>query len=335
MSGRTTAVLFQTHFFDRWAERAFNRLRARAPAHHRFFVVMRLDAGAPVPERLRAVPHHIVRTPDIHALPYPLKAVATPGWNLWHDGHTDLIMLHFCRAHPDYDRYWQVEYDVAYSSPWHRFFAAFEDDESDLLATVVFRRRDYPDWLFWPSLVAAGEAPDDQRALRSFMPIFRASGALVRAVDAAYREGWGGHMECTWATIAAMRGLAVGDLGGDGEFAAARNRGRFYCSTPSDMYLSPGTMVFKPALFRPGSSPDMLWHPVKPFWLWVESRQAVLAGRSQVAGLVRREAPGLLPARWRTPGSFSRPHMHASLPVAALTAAVDADGPTDTPLAGA
>ena len=312
MTVRTTAVLFQTHFFDRWAARAFARLRDRAPAHHHYFVVMRLDSDAPVPERLKGVPHHIVRTPELHALPYPGKARATPAWNLWHDGHTDLIMLHFCRAHPEYERYWQVEYDVAYSSAWHHFFAAFEDDPSDLLATVVFRRRDHPDWLFWSSLVAAGEAPDDLRALRSFMPIFRASGDLVRAVDAAYREGWSGHVECTWATIAAMRGLAVADFGADGEFTAARNRGRFYSSTPSDMYLSPGTMVFKPALFRPGSSPNILWHPVKPFWLWIEVRQALLTGRSQVAGWLRRQAPELLPERWRAPGSFSRPRQAAA-----------------------
>ncbi len=317
MTAQTTAVLFQTHFFDRWAARAFDRLRHRAPPHHKFFVVMRLDPYAPVPERLKAVPHHIVRTPEIHALPYPRKATATPGWNLWHDGHTDLIMLHFCRAHPDYERYWSVEYDVAYSSAWRHFFAAFEEDGSDLLATVVFRRHDQPDWLFWPSLVAAGQAPDDQQALRSFMPIFRASGGLVRAVDAAYRAGWGGHLECTWATIAATRGLVVADLGNDGPFTAARNRGRFYSSTPSDTYLSPGTMLFKPALFRPGSSPDMLWHPVKPFWPVVEVRQALLTGRSQVARFVRRRAPALLPARWRAPGSFSRPPDKPILAVAA------------------
>lgn len=306
MTVRTTAVLFQTHFFDRWAALAFDRLRHRAPSHYRFFVVLRLDADAPVPERLKSVPHHIVRTPEIHALPYPRKVGATPEWNLWHDGHTDLIMLHFCRVHQAYERYWLVEYDVAYSSAWRRFFAAFEDDGSDLLATVVFRRKDYPDWLFWPSLVAAGETPDDLRALRSFMPIFRASGDLVWAVDAAYYKGWGGHVECTWATIAAMRGLTVSDLGNNGAFTAARNRGRFYSSTPSDIYLSPGTMLFKPVLFRPGSSPDMLWHPVKPFWFWSEARQALLAGRSQLAGFVRRRAPALLPARWRAPGSFSR-----------------------------
>lgn len=307
MPAQTTAVLFQTHFFDRWAERAFNRLRRQAAPGCTFLVLIRLDADAQIPERLRHVPHHIVRTPDLHALPYPQKAVATPGWNLWHDGHTDLILMHFCRAYPDYDFYWQVEYDVAFSSSWHRFFTAFENDPSDLLATVIYRRRDHPEWLFWDSLVTIDETPDDSQALRSFMPIFRASGDLVRAVDAAYRKGWGGHLECTWATVAAMRGLAVADIGAEGEFTAAHNRKRFYFSTPLDMYLWPGSMAFKPTIYRTGTTPDMLWHPVKPFWLWIEVRQTLLIWRSQAASFLRQRAPALLPARWRVPGSFSNP----------------------------
>ncbi|MBD0271658.1 MAG: hypothetical protein ICV73_06975, partial [Acetobacteraceae bacterium] len=213
--------------------------------------------------------------------------------------------LHFCRAHPHYERYWFVEYDVAFSSPWHRFFAAFEEDESDLLATVVAKRRDVPGWLFWPSLVAPGEVLDDARSIKSFMPIFRASNRLVQTVDEAYRDGWGGHIECTWATIAAMRGLSVADIGGDGGFVAPRNRGRFYRASPQDMYLAPGTMVFKPVLHRVGSRPDLLWHPVKPFWPVIEARQALLAGRSNVADFLRTTVPGILPARWRQKGGFS------------------------------
>ncbi|MFC7691059.1 hypothetical protein ACFQY5_17300 [Paeniroseomonas aquatica] len=139
------------------------------------------------------------------------------------------------------------------------------------------------------------------------MPIFRASGALVRAMDAAYQKGWGGHLECTWATIASMRGLTVADIGAEGEFTAAHNRKRFYFSTPFDMYLWPGSMAFKPTLFRTGSTPDMLWHPVKPFWLWIEVRQTLLIWRSRAASVLRERAPALLPARWRMPGSFSAP----------------------------
>jgi hypothetical protein len=302
----TTAVLFQTHFFDRWAERAFRRLRAGAPQGYEFFVLMHLAPGVPVPERVLRYPHHVVRTPELRALPYPAK-VGGEHWNLWHAGHTDLITMHCWLAHPGYDRYWAVEYDVRYTGPWRRFFGAFDGDDSDLLAPMVCRRRDFPEWLFWPSLIAPGEPPDDEHAVSSFMPIFRASGRLMRAMDEAYRAGWGGHLECSFATVAAVRGLSIADIGGDGEFTPAARRRRFYSGTVRDLYRAPGTFVFKPTFFRTGSRPDMLWHPVKPFWPGAELRRELLAARSAVAGVVRRRMPWLLPARWRQPGSFTRP----------------------------
>ncbi len=301
-----TAILFQSHFFDRWAEAAFNRLRRGAPSNHDHIVLLHLAPGAPAPTRLARVPHHIVRTDELRSMPYPTKT-GGENWNLWHDGHTDLLLMHFWLAHPGYERIWSIEYDVAFSGPWANFFSAFEEDSSDLLSPVIFRRRDLPDWLFWPSLVTPGEDPGEDRALRSFMPIFRASRQLMQAMDAAYRGGWGGHIECTWATCAAMRGMRVCDVGNDGEFTPPQYRGRFYTSSRFDMYLAPGTMAFKPVLYRMGTRRDMLWHPVKPFWIGQEARTTLLAWRSQVAGVVRARAPWLLPARWRAPGSFSGP----------------------------
>src|SRR4028119_1871470 len=100
----------------------------------------------------------------------------------------------------------------------------------------------------------------------------------MRAVDEAYREGWGGHLECSFATVATVRGLAIGDLGGEGEFPHERYRGRFYSGTARDVYRAPGTLVFKPTFFRTGSRPDMLWHPVKPFWPGVGVRRGLRAG---------------------------------------------------------
>lgn len=303
-----TAVLYQTHFFDRWAEAAFRRLARGMPPGHQAVVLMHLPPGAKVPPRVTRVPHHVVRTNELRAMPYPAKTGAGGGrWDLWHDGHTDLIPLHFCVAHPEFDFVWSVEYDVAFSGPWRRFFAAFAEDPADLLAPVIFRKRDYPDWIFWPSLATPGATTDELTALRSFMPIFRMSRRMIEATDAAYRDGWGGHLECTLATIASVRGLSVEDIGDTGEFTAPHNRGRFYSSNRLNSYLWPGTMMFKPTLHRVGSKPDMLWHPVKPFWLRAEIRSELLRMRSEVAGFIRTRAPWLLPARWRTPGSFSRP----------------------------
>ena len=302
---RTTAVLFQSHFFDRWAEKAFRKLRTGAPLHYECVVLMHLPAGAPVPERVKRYPHHVVRTPELRRLPYPVKA-GGPDWDLWRGGHTDLITMHYWRSHPGYARYWAIEYDVRFSGPWRRFFAFFEGDVSDLLAPMLRRRRDCPEWANWPLLTAPGAQPDDTQAVSSFMPIFRASGRLMQAMDEAYRQGWGGHIESTFATIATVRGFRIAELGGDGEFTPAAYRGRVYSGTARDVYHAPGTLVFKPTFFRTGSRPDMLWHPVKPFWLGVELRQDLRAARKAVGLFLRGRAPWLLPARWREPGCFTQ-----------------------------
>ncbi|MBD0275900.1 MAG: hypothetical protein ICV73_28735 [Acetobacteraceae bacterium] len=303
---RTTAVLFQIHYFDRWAERAFRRMRADAPPGYEFVVLMHLAPGAPVPERVLRYPHHVVRTPELRALPYPAKA-GGPDWDLWTGGHTDLITMHCSLAHPGYDRYWAIEYDVRYTGPWRRFFAAFEEDDSDLLAPLLRTRRNAPEWANWPSLAAPGGEPQpgDDQAVSGFMPIFRASGRLMRAMDEAYRAGWGGHIECSFATIATVRGFRVTDFGGDGDFTPGPYRGRFYSGTARDVYHAPGTLVFKPTFFRTGSRPHMIWHPVKPFWPGVEFRQELRAARAAVGRVLRARAPWLVPARWRTPGCFT------------------------------
>ena len=308
---RTTVVLFQIHYFDHWAERAFRKLRNGAPPNHEFVVLMHLAPGAPVPERVTRYPHHVVRTPELRALPYPVKA-GGPDWDLWRGGHTDLIAMHYWRAHPAHDRYWVIEYDVRFSGSWGRFFAAFEDDNSDLLAPMLRRRRDSRDWANWSLLTSPGTPPDDTQAVSSFMPIYRASGRLMREMDQSYRQGWGGHIECTFATIATVRGLRVTDFGGDSEFTPSAYRGRFYSGTARDVYHAPGTLVFKPTLFRTGSRPDMLWHPVKPFWFRYELRRDLLDARAAVGRLIRTRIPWLLPARWREPGCFKHPPRSAT-----------------------
>ena len=116
---KKTVVLFQTHFFDRWAQRAYQRLRRGAPSHFDVVALIHLPPGAPVPDRVRNVPHHVVRTPELRSLPYPVKS-GGEDWHLWGGGHTDLISMRYCLAHPEYEHYWSIEYDVAFSGSWRR-----------------------------------------------------------------------------------------------------------------------------------------------------------------------------------------------------------------------
>ena len=133
------------------------------------------------------------------------------------------------------------------------------------------------------------------QSVSSFMPIYRTSGRLMQEMDEAYRRGWGGHMELTFATIATVRGLRVTDMGGHGEFTPDTYRGRVYTGTARDVFHTPGTLVFKPTFFRTGSRPDMLWHPVKPFWPAQELRSELRAFRKAI-GVVFAGADPLAPA---------------------------------------
>jgi hypothetical protein len=281
----STAILFQTHYFDAACHRVFRRLADRCLPHHRPVVVIHLAPGAAVPPRLARVPHHIVRTDELRALPYPAKA-RQEGWNLWAGGHTDLIPLHYFRAHPGHDRYWVVEYDVRYSGDWRTFLAAFEEDDTDLLLPGLIGRLDDPDWYNWPSFQGPEPIPPALQ-LRGFLPVYRASARLMRHMDACYAAGWGGHCEGTWPTLARLRGMSIADPGGHGAFTPERYRGRFYSCTPEAVNLAPGTLVFKPPLYRMGSRKDMLWHPVKPFWWRPEIREGLRDIRRRIGIVVR------------------------------------------------
>ena len=146
-----TAMLFQTHFFDRHAARLFERLRRQCPPHFTCFVLMHVAPGTPKPRRLLGVPHHFVTTPEIRNLAYPGKNAPTDWqdkpWDFWLGGHCDLVPMHFHNAYPDFARYWVVEYDVRFTGHWGSLFAAFEDSPSDFLSTSVRRRRDNPVWV--------------------------------------------------------------------------------------------------------------------------------------------------------------------------------------------
>lgn len=279
------AVLFQTHYFDRGSARVFERLRRQLPKTYEAFVLIHVPPGAPVPPRLAGVPHHVARTPELRYPAYPTKCGGAD-WNLWNGGHTDLILLHFFRSEPDFDRYWIVEYDVRFSGSWGRFFRRFEEMDADMLVPGLRSRAHNPEWMWWRSFLPPDEMADEAQ-LCSFMPVYRVSRAGILAVDAAWRAGWAGHSEAVWPTAIAAAGLSVSDLGGDGPFTPPELRGRFYSSTPNDLYLSPGTLLFKPPLYRAGSRPDMLWHPVKPFWPRAELRQGVRDVRVDL-GLLRR-----------------------------------------------
>jgi hypothetical protein len=211
---------------------------------------------------------HPVFERSVRALPYPVKLQGVRNWEGLR-GNVDLPLLAFFGAQPGYERYWFMEYDVRYSGSWAELFAGFSAVEADLLCTHLTRRGREDGWFHWPGFVAPGFGPEQH--VRGFLPLCRASARLLRAIDARYRNGWSGHPEAVWPTVAKAEGMPFEDIGGSGPFTPPSRKGRYYFSQyfQNGVFLS--TFSAWPAYsaesdFRGHSRPerkDILWHPVK------------------------------------------------------------------------
>lgn len=224
---------------------------------------------------------------DLHTLPYPGK-IAPIDWaqplsrpqsetengKYFRDmvpGQHDLAIMRFFLDHPDFDRYWTIEDDVRCSGPWTDIMGELGQSNADLLMTIVQKYSEKPNWDWWNSLNTGSDTVPTRRRIRGFTPFCRLSAACCRAIDAKYRQGWGGHYEVTWPTIADTSGLSIEDIGGEGSFTPRKRRGRLYTSSNKNFCLFPGTFIFRPAYHDTGKSEfghgiideTTLWHPVK------------------------------------------------------------------------
>lgn len=281
-------ISFQTHVYNWQLHWAFNALRKGLSDGFDAIVMLHLAPGAPVPARLSGVPHIVVRTPEIRPARYGSKSgLNDPKWSLWGGGHVDLLLLRLAELRPEYDYYWTCEYDVRFSGRWTKFFDRYSGSDADLIGANIRTAVDTPDWHYWSTLkVPDGVArPTGADLICAFIPVYRTSARLLRAVDQAYEAGWDGHAELTWTTIANHLGMSIEDLGGEGAFVRPANRGQVYTSNLASWELSPGTFAFKP-LKHVTLQRDMLWHPVKPIgptlredWGRVRKRAKRLSGR--------------------------------------------------------
>jgi hypothetical protein len=180
-------------------------------------------------------------------------------------GHCHFPYIDFLRRHPAITEAWTVEYDVRFTGVWQRLFAAYADDDADLLTCHLRAWPAEPDWTWWRSLAVP---PDVTLAARwrAFLVIARYSRAAVDAIAAAHLAGWSGHQEVLVPTAVVSAGLRVRDLDGTGINVPSRPAPRVYTSY-SDLdgsLIEGGSVRYRPPRAAAGTRPDFLYHPVKP-----------------------------------------------------------------------
>lgn len=255
-----TAVLFTTHLINDRVRAHFFKLSEELPAGYELYLFY--DEQHLSTRSVRKLAGHAV-------LPHEKndwKRFKRPG-RYFPDkipGNEDGLLLSAMDRLPGYDRYWYVEYDIAFSGDWRTLFSAMEVSDADLLAVNMIRHDKIPYWPLWKSI----EIPEGHELLpvswvRAHFAIARLSRRVHEVLVPIYKQGWSGHAESLFATLAEQHGLRIEDVGGDGEFVRQGNTNRFYRSTPTSDSLGPGTLVFRPTMEETGEEPDMLWHPVK------------------------------------------------------------------------
>lgn len=231
---------------------------------------------------------------DFDALGYPGKMARTP-WTLI-PGNTDLMTLKLWRERPGLEHVWLMEGDVDYTGDLGALIAELGASPADLLATSI--RPQPENWFHGFGLSLPEGWQEEGERLQAFLPFFRASAALLAALDAFYRAGGTGHNEITWPLVARARGLALEDIGGAGPFTPAARRGRLYSSDLGETILYPGTFRYRPLMRRPGRRPDTLWHPIKDdghaahdYWLRVAKPKAQRLARRTARRILALVAP--------------------------------------------
>jgi len=243
------AILYLSHIHNKKLWRAYKKLESECTTFADVHFVLNLSSDSVLPDIKNVFP---ITPAQRAALGHPHRATSKGG---------DKAVLAFRQNNLEYDYYWIVEYDVAFSGNWSGLFNAFADNTSDMLCSNVHRHETNPNWAWWESL----EWPDNSKPelIRGFFVFARLSARALDAIILAGQKGFGGHYELMWPTVLHHLGFSIEDIGGDGQFVRPANVNRWYTSTLTSEILSPGTLVYRPTHFRPGRKPNKLWHPVK------------------------------------------------------------------------
>jgi hypothetical protein len=253
MVGRQ-AVLFRAHAFSSGTHRCLGRLVSELGPEFDVWVV----GFCRDPEALARFCHARTCVYDqatLSRLPYPAK-LAHVRWDRI-VGHNDLPVLYFFRSHPEYARYWIVEYDVRYTGNWGDLLADCGRSDAGLLGTTLQRREENPDWANWRSVATGNEEVPSAHWIKGFLPFSAVTPTVLSSIDQRYSRGWTGHCEATWPMIASLENCGIEDIGGAGSFVRTGRQLRYYWNTPLDPHLRPGSFVFRPT-FSPGQD-DQAW----------------------------------------------------------------------------
>lgn len=263
---KSTAIVYYAHDVTPTRIRELDRLIREIPLDRDIWVVgccpQKTSLDNLIKDRVRVCSY---LKEELQELPYPVRREKTRWSNM--RGAPDLALLKFFQDHNYYKNYWFIEYDVRYTGTWGDLIRDLDSSEADLLATHISRRKNSEKWIHWENFNTADDNIDREKMVMGFLVICRASHSLMNQIDKACRQGWSGHPEAIWPTVANAFGYRIEEIGGNSSFTPELRRKKYYGNAEipgvgriSNLTAWPFYSDKSGFIHR---TKNLLWHPVK------------------------------------------------------------------------
>lgn len=160
-------------------------------------------------------------------------------------GSNHHILLYYSLKYPDYDYYWNIEYDVLFTGNWKTLFEAAAKTDADLLTNFIESRNEKnAQWPWWNYSNHTG-------LWKSFNPIYRLSKRACRFLDEQLKNDRHGHHEVEIPTCLISGGFSYRSFGELG-----------FVVPPENPAFENPTFGYN-LRFSQFDQKDTLYHPVK------------------------------------------------------------------------
>lgn len=251
---KKNVILFATHIMNEEVLRRFLLIQKAVDEETDIYILYHKHRGE-MPLPVENAKYYFFTTQSLKKMGYtPIEKTLIPGSN-------HFPLLQFYKEFPDYEYYWNIEYDVCFTGNWRYLFDACVATDADLITSHVERYIEDPRWYWWHTLELKDMIISMNKFWKSFNPIYRISNRALSVLDSTLVKGNIGHHEAFIPTVLNYFDLTIKDFV---NIAEGASQGLYKPACQSEKQFYAGSMRFRPPIEESEmTEKNILYHPVK------------------------------------------------------------------------
>lgn len=247
-------ILFATHIMSDEVLRRFRLLQTAIDKETDIYILYHKQKGE-VPLLVDNAKYYFFTTQSLKKLKYtPIEKTLIPGSN-------HFPLLQFYKDFPDFEYYWNIEYDVCFTGDWQYLFNVCSANDADLITSHLEKYTQDPRWCWWQTLKLRNMKIPMNGFWKSFNPIYRISNRALSVLDSTLAKGNIGHHEAFIPTVLNYFDMTIKDFIDIPE-GASQGLYKHVCQSENKIYA--GSMRFRPPIKETEmTEKNTLYHPVK------------------------------------------------------------------------